>query len=105
MTREAIYSTIKKAVHTLLPDARVVLFGSHARGDHNEHSDYDLLIISPHTFTRQERLSYSSQIDRAIVKAIHAPVDLLLYSEEEIIKKSELPGHIVRYAMQEGVAL
>ena len=34
-----------------------------------------------------------------------APVDVLLNSEEEIVKKSELPGHIIRWAVKEGVQL
>jgi hypothetical protein len=68
-------------------------------------SDYDLLIVTPSTFTPQEKIEWSSRIDRAIVKAISAPVDLLLNSEEEIRQKQQLPGHIIRSVMREGVAL
>jgi hypothetical protein len=39
------------------------------------------------------------------VKAIRAPVDLLLNSEEEIRQKQQLPGHIIRSVMKEGMAL
>lgn len=99
------YDSIKKIVHTLLPNARVLLFGSRARGAPGEHSDYDLLVILPQSITRNERLSWSGILHRAILKAIHAPVDLLLYSEEEIREKKELPGHIVRTAIREGLAL
>jgi len=105
MTREAVFSTIKKTVHLCLPDARVLLFGSHARGDSNKDSDYDLLVINPQIFTREEKLNYSSLLHKSIVKAINAPVDLLLYSEDEIIQKRELPGHIIRYVVKEGITL
>ena len=105
MNSSAIYGTIKKTVQVCLPGARIVLFGSHARGDQDRHSDYDLLIITPETFTPQEKIHWSSRLDRAIVKAIKAPVDLLLNSEEEIRQKQELPGHIIRSAMREGIAL
>jgi predicted nucleotidyltransferase len=105
MNSSAIYGTIKKTVQACLPGARIVLFGSHARGDQDRHSDYDLLIITPETFTPQEKIHWSNRLDRAIVKAIKAPVDLLLNSEEEIRQKKELPGHIIRSAMREGIAL
>jgi len=82
-----------------------VLFGSRARGDQNPYSDYDLLIITPTTFTPQEKVYWSSRLDQAIVKAIKAPIDLLLHSEEELLQKKELPGHIIRSAIREGVDL
>jgi len=101
----AVYDTIRNTVQAYLPDARVLLFGSRARGDYDRHSDYDLLVVTKQELTQKEKLSWSSKMHRAIVKAIHAPIDLLLYTEEEISKKQELPGHIIRTAIREGVAL
>jgi predicted nucleotidyltransferase len=89
----------------LLPGSRIVLFGSRARGDYHSQSDYDLLVITPNLLTAKEKISWSSRIDRAIVTAIHAPIDLLLYSEDEILQKQLLPGHIVRSAIREGISL
>jgi predicted nucleotidyltransferase len=100
-----IYNKIRQTVLSYLPGARILLFGSRARGDQDRFSDYDLLIITPTTFTPQEKIFWSSRLDRAIVGAIKAPVDLLLNSEEEIRQKQELPGHIIRSAIREGVAL
>ncbi len=97
--------TIKETVQTCLPGSRVLLFGSRARGEEDHHSDYDLLVVTPRTFTPQEKIEWSSRIDRAIVKAIRAPVDLLLNSEEEILQKQQLPGHIIRSVMKEGMVL
>jgi predicted nucleotidyltransferase len=105
MSSEMTYNAIKQAIHAYLPDARILLFGSHAKGVYDINSDYDLLIITPNLLTRKEKLTTSSQMHRAIVRAIHAPIDLLLYSEEEVAKKKELPGHIVQAAMKEGIAL
>ena len=105
MTSEIIYKTIKGTVLSYLPDARVLLFGSRARGMEDSQSDYDLLVITPQVFTKKEKISWSGKMHQSIVKAIHAPVDLLLYSEEEIHQKQELPGHIVRSAIREGIAL
>jgi len=100
-----IYKTIKETVQSYLPGSRVLLFGSRARGEQDIHSDYDLLIVTPTTLTPLEKIEWSSRLDRAIVKAISAPVDLLLNSEEEIRQKQQLPGHIIRSVMREGMAL
>jgi len=35
----------KEAIRQVVPDADVILYGSRARGDANEYSDYDILII------------------------------------------------------------
>ena|SRR5665213_2140874 len=101
----AIYQTIRQTAQSNLPGCRILLFGSRARGDHDKFSDYDLLIISPQTFAPKERIRMSTQLDRAIIEAIQAPVDLLLSSEEEVLEKQHLPGHIIRSAIREGIAL
>lgn len=84
MENTGVYDTIRNAVQTCLPGSRVVLFGSHGRGQSDRHSDYDLLVVTPPTFTPREKANWSTRLDRAIVAAIHAPVDVLLYSEQEI---------------------
>ncbi|HEY5325957.1 MAG TPA: nucleotidyltransferase domain-containing protein, partial [Mucilaginibacter sp.] len=100
-----IYKTIRETVLANLPGSRVLLFGSRARGDGDRFSDYDLLVITPQTFTPREKIRLSTLLDRAIVNAIKAPVDLLLDSEEEIREKQELLGHVVRTAIREGILL
>jgi uncharacterized protein len=96
---------IKTVIHSFFPDAKVLLFGSRARGDERKDSDYDLLVITKSTFPAQEKVSWRSKIDKALVKSIHAPVDVILNSEEEIESKKTLPGHVVQWALKEGVWL
>jgi len=61
MTREEILQSIKVVLHSVVPDGKVILFGSRARGDAREDSDWDLLIlldkpqIEPSDF---DRISY-----------------------------------------------
>ncbi|MFI5160187.1 MAG: nucleotidyltransferase domain-containing protein [Sphingobacteriales bacterium] len=105
MGNSVIYKKIRQTIQSYLPGSRVLLFGSRARGDEDHRSDYDLLIITPLTFTPLEKISWSTRLDRALIENIHIPVDLLLSSEEEVRQKQELPGHIIRSAMREGICL
>lgn|SRR5690348_8100137 len=51
MTREEILATIKERVLSVVPDARVMLFGSRARGDWHEESDWDILVLTEQAVT------------------------------------------------------
>ncbi|HAH26065.1 MAG TPA: nucleotidyltransferase domain-containing protein [Prolixibacteraceae bacterium] len=44
-SREELLSTIKQTLTTIAPDARVILFGSQARGTALPDSDWDILVI------------------------------------------------------------
>lgn len=105
MSSSAIYKKIRQTVQANLPGSRVVLFGSRARGEQDKFSDYDLLIITPLTFTSTEKIHWSTLLDRAITENVRIPIDLLLSSEEEVRQSQELPGHIIRSAVREGIAL
>jgi predicted nucleotidyltransferase len=41
-----LQEVVRRLVDTYRPD-RIYLFGSHARGEASEHSDYDLLVVVP----------------------------------------------------------
>jgi predicted nucleotidyltransferase len=105
MSQQEILNTIKYTVHSFFPDARILLFGSKARGDFKRDSDYGILIITKKTLPSREKITWCSKIDKALVKAVHAPFDVLLDSEEEVTSKKELPGHIIRKAIHEGFVL
>lgn len=105
MVTQSIQNTIKTTVRSVIPDARVLLFGSMARGDANKDSDYDVLVIIPNTMPPREKIGWKGKIRRALVHALKAPVDVLLNSEEEVEWKSDVPGHVVRWAIKEGVEL
>jgi len=44
-TDKVLLDRCRRAIRRAVPDADVILYGSRARGDANEHSDYDILVL------------------------------------------------------------
>src|SRR4029077_18639615 len=105
MVTESIQNTIKATVRSIMPDARVLLFGSMARGDANRDSDYDVLVIIPNTLPVREKFSWRSKIRIALMGVLDKDVDVLLNSEEEIQRKKTIFGHIIGEAVKEAIEL
>lgn len=100
-----IIDTLKSTVHSIIPEARIILFGSMAKGTADKHSDYDLLVISPTTIPANEKMRWRGKIDDALYETLHTPIDILLNSEEEVERKKDLLGNVVKWAVNEGVEL
>lgn len=50
---EKIISKVKDAVSSVIPDAEIILYGSRARGDATEFSDWDFLVLSESSVSRE----------------------------------------------------
>lgn len=105
MTKEEIYTIIRTTVFSAVPDSRILLFGSQAKGTADKQSDYDLLVITKRKIERETKLDILSKLNRDLVRAIDAPVDVLMKSEREAKIDQQLPGHIVQTAFREGIFL
>jgi len=72
---------------------KIILFGSYAKGDQNENSDIDLMVILDNNHvskTYQERLNKKISVKNLVLEINRKiPLDILVYSREElnIIKK------------------
>ena len=93
--------TIREAVERIVTAARpskVIVFGSHARGDLDEGSDLDLLVIEPKLVDRYQEMIRL----RDAVGPIGSGVDVLVFSEEEALRRGQVPGTVVYWALKEG---
>ena len=86
--------TIEQAVRHLLTAApqgsKVILFGSHIRGDADARSDLDVLVVEPQVsdrFAEMVRL-------REVLNPLKIPVDLLVTSAERFDYWRDTPNMI-----------
>ena len=80
------------------PHAKVILFGSHARGDAAAGSDLDFLVIVPEVNGRHREMVRL----RRSLRGIDAAIDVLVYSEEQASAWGPIPGTAIHDALQEG---
>lgn len=95
---------IKATISKYLPDAEIMLFGSRARSDAHLESDYDILVKTRDQITAREKIVFRTNIRKELLKKDIRP-DILIQSVEEIERKKNLPGHIIRNLMKDAVIL
>ena len=83
----------------------IILFGSQARGTANVGSDIDLLIVgdrpNQETWSRRREIG---RIRRAL-PLIGRPIDILLFTPEEVESWRHTTNHVVSQALREGMVL
>jgi len=99
-TPEKMQAAIERLVAVAQP-TKIILFGSQARGDADDHSDVDLLVIKPHVADRYEEMV---RLQRSL-RGLLLPVDLLVVSEHEFEERANRPGTIERAVQREGRVL
>ncbi len=82
---------------------RVILFGSHARGEAKRDSDVDLLVVFDHV-EREEKRNFTVEIRRALARA-PVPKDVIVTDLDEISRRGKLVGTVLHAALQEGKVL
>lgn len=80
---------------------RVILFGSHARGDETLDSDIDLLVVLPEVTNKRQA---AIEIRRAL-RDLPASKDIIVTTPDEIARRGDLIGPVLRPALREGIVL
>ena len=96
---------IAEATRRLIAEAgkpvKVILFGSYARGEADDASDLDLMVVEhdlPDKAAEYLRL-------KGAIGRVGVGVDLLLLSEREFERRSQVPGTTAYWAKKEGKVL
>ena len=96
-TGDPMLSEITKRIVATLKPVRVYLFGSRARGDNAEDSDYDVLVVVP---TSTERSLHLEQQAHRSLHGVPASVDLLVWQRErferQLVVVASLPAAVLR---------
>lgn len=101
LTMEALRSAARRLVACSARPAKVILFGSYARGDADDASDVDLMVVEAEFDDKAgEYLRLKDAIGR-----LGVGVDLLLCTESEFQRRSQVPGTVPYWVKREGLVL
>jgi len=100
---ETLKRIVEVIVETLDPDV-IILFGSRARGDYGEDSDYDILVLKEGV-KPEERRRLETLLDLVLLKEsifLTASVDIIVQSPEKFEDLSDDIYMVYYYAKTEG---
>ena len=80
---------------------RIIVFGSHARGEGGPDSDVDLLVVVRHLGNKRETAVSMTKALRGLCAAI----DVVPTDPDEIARRGEIPGDVLRSALRDGRAV
>ena len=100
ITKDRIAEAARILVNAAHP-LKIILFGSYAVGKPTEESDVDLLVIERNLSNKLEEMVRL----RRLLRPLRLPVDVLVYSEDEVREWGHLPGTALYSALKQGVVL
>ena len=80
---------------------KIILFGSHARGEANMHSDLDLLVVLRSVSPKRREVVEM----RCALGDLPVSKDVIVTTPEEIDRRGDLVGTVLRPALREGRVL
>ena len=83
---------------------KIILFGSHARGDANPDSDWDFLLVTENELSHKEKMEIRLYSARKLARE-DISADLIIKDETTFNRQLENVGVITYYAVREGVSV
>jgi uncharacterized protein len=100
ITDNAVSIMVERIVRRFEP-LRIILFGSRARGDAQPDSDVDLLVVFPQVANKRSK---AVEIRQALVD-LPVAKDIIVTTPDEITRRGDLVGDVLRPALAEGKVL
>ena len=82
---------------------RIVLFGSHARGDAGAASDLDILVVEESELPGYKRSPKYYRATHGVSPGRDR--DIVVWTPEEVVEWEDVPNHFVTTALREGRVL
>jgi len=101
MIDQGLIREAARRLHDAAPNSRVILYGSHARGDARQHSDLDFLVIEPDV----ENGALESVRLRRVLGDLLVPMDIVVVSEHHVDEWCDVRGSLVHAALADGQVL
>lgn len=98
---EATIAEAGRRLSKAAPGARVLLFGSHARGDAGTRSDLDFLVVEPDVV---DVVGESVRLRREL-RGLRITADVVVVSEREVEDWRDVRGSLVHAALADGRVL
>lgn len=95
---DAVIAEAGRRLLAAAPDARVILFGSAVRGDMNEDSDLDFLVVEREV---DDRHAEQFRLRREL-RSLRIPVDVVVVSQRYADEWGGAYGSMVHAALTEG---
>lgn len=98
MSSEELIAEAGRRIAEAAPGATLIVFGSHARGEANECSDLDLLVVEPEL----ENPGAESVRLRDVLLGLPSAIDVIVVSQKYLDEWRDVRGSLVHAALSEG---
>jgi uncharacterized protein len=98
MIDEQVLQQVVKRIVAASKPSRVIVFGSYGRDSADEDSDLDIMVIKPEVANKGAEMARLHEV----VGDVGTGVDVLVYSDEEFERRSQVPGTVLYWARKEG---
>ena len=98
MISEAVVDTMVERIAARFQPARILLFGSRARGTAHRWSDVDLLVVMEEVTDKRRAAVEMGRV----LSDLPVSKDIIVTTPEEIARRGHLVGTVLRAALRDG---